>query len=90
MAERNENSSPEEDKELSHNALLKKCKEMLASLLDDPFLLDVSPDSSVKDVESLLALIQGKAITIHIQKFDGGIVCEYTNLMIIWNYKYKG
>lgn len=60
--------------EPSHNALLGKAKESIMVLLKDPLLWDVPEDCSVEDAQLLLALSEGKAIIVHIQKFDGEIV----------------
>ncbi len=73
MSEVNVLSSDVEN--LSHKDVLKTAKELLSSMLNDPFLSDVSVDDSVKDVNSILALAQGKAISIHIKKYDGEIIC---------------
>lgn len=50
---------------------------MLAVLLDDPFLRDLPGDCSAEDVQSQVALLQGRAITIHINKLDGQVICEW-------------
>ena len=63
--------------ELSHKDLVQKYKEKLAVLTDDSFLSDVSSDDTVKDVQGLLALAEGKAIAVHIKRFDGEVVCEW-------------
>lgn len=60
----------------SHLAVMKKAETYLSSLLEDPFLSDLAEDCSLENVQSQLALLQGKAITLHITKLDGQVVCK--------------
>lgn len=60
----------------SHNLVVEKASGMVAKLLEDPFLADVCEDSSVEAVGAQVALLQGKAITVLITKFDGQVVRE--------------
>lgn len=68
----------------SHNLIIRKANDMLAVILDDPFLTDqrggAAGDCSVEleAVQSQVALLQGKAITIYINKLDGQVICEYS------------
>ncbi len=59
-----------------HNLVMQRARDMLITILDDPFLTGLSDGCDVETVQSQLALMQGKAITIHINKFDGGVICE--------------
>jgi len=65
------------EEELSHKDLVGKYNELVSELTEDPLLFEVSPDDTVMDVQGLLALAQGKAIAIHIKRFDGEVVCEW-------------
>lgn len=60
----------------SHLDVMKKAGSLLVTLLDDTFLVDLADDCSLENVKSQLALLQGKAITVYINKTDGGVVCE--------------
>ena len=60
----------------SHNFVIERANGMVAKLLEDPFLRDVCEDSSVEAVQAQVALLQGKAITVLISKFDGQVVRE--------------
>lgn len=62
--------------ELSHNSLVQRAKDMLAVMLNDPFLVDLPPDCNAEEAKSQLALAQGKAITVHIRKYDGQSICK--------------
>lgn len=61
-----------------HNAVIHNANHLLTLILEDPFLSYLSRDCSVEDAKSQLALVQGKAITIHIKKFDGEVICKYS------------
>ena len=65
-----------DDENYSHLAVLEKAQGLLEVLLQDPFLLDVAENCILNNLKSQLALMQGKAITVHINKFDGGVICE--------------
>ena len=74
------NSSPSKDKEsLSHVEVIEKSKEGISRLLSDPFLSDLSKDISLDEVKSVLALEQGKAITLHLRRFDDEVLCMWGN-----------
>ena len=62
--------------EISHNSLIAKAKELMDVLFGDPFLADVAQDCSAEDARYQLALVQGKAITVHIHKQDGDVACK--------------
>ena len=62
--------------ETAHNAMMQNANKMVSLMFDDPFLSDFSDDCTVENVKSRLALLQGKAICVYINKFDGGVICE--------------
>lgn len=59
---------------LSHPEALQKAKELVSRLLSDPFLHDLPPDISLDDLRSKLALEQGKAVTLHLRRYDGDVI----------------
>ncbi len=61
----------------SHLAVMKKAEGLLSTLIDDSFLSDLAEDCSLENVTSQLALLQGKAVTLHLNKFDGGVICKH-------------
>ena len=65
-----------------HNLVIQRARNVLASMLDDPFLTDVSAACSVEEVQSQLALLQGRAVTIHVRRFDGHLICELMALAV--------
>ena len=62
--------------QLPHPELVARAKELVSSLLSDQFLSDLSSDVSAEEVTSLLALEQGRAITVHVKRFDQQLICE--------------
>ena len=66
----------EEAGQLSHPELVDKASKMVDSLLDDQFLSDLPRDVSADEVTSLLALEQGRAITVNVKRFDEELVRE--------------
>lgn len=60
----------------SHNDIVQQAREITQQMLDDPFLSDLAKDCSVEHAKSKLALHQGKAITIHINRYDGETECN--------------
>ena len=66
----------EEAGQLSHPELVDKASKMVDSLLDDQFLSDLPCDVSADEVTSLLALEQGRAITVNVRRFDEELVRE--------------
>lgn len=69
-------ASPTDGETTPHNAVIHNANHLLTLILEDPFLSYLSRDCSVEDAKSQLALVQGKAITIHIKKFDGEVICK--------------
>lgn len=70
-----EENSVEENQTTSHNVVIQRAHKLLAQVLDDPFLSDLSEDcGNVEGARSQLALLEGRAITILIKKFDGQLV----------------
>ena len=68
------------DEQLSHVDVVLQAKQLVANLLDDPFLCDLPRDSSADQVSSLLALEQGKAITVNVRKMDEQVLCKLSCL----------
>lgn len=68
--------------ETAHNAVIQKANKMVSLLFDDLFLSDFSEDCTVENVKSRLALLQGRAICVHINKFDGEVICECVHVLI--------
>lgn len=66
----------------SHNLVIQKADSMLAMMLEDPFLSDLCEDCSLENVQSRLALLQGRAISIYVNKFDGQVICEYNSVVM--------
>lgn len=77
-------TSTEENQEMSHKEVMKKAKELVSRLLSDPALNDLPPDCDADEVSTLLALEQGRAITINLKRFDGEIIrkgLDYNNIL---------
>ena len=55
---------------VSHIEAMKEIHLLVTELTSDPFLDDLSPRVSVEDVASVLAVEQGRAITVHLRKSD--------------------
>lgn len=66
-----------EERATSHNLVIQKANGMLTVLLEDPFLTDMREECSVEAVQSQVALLQGRAITVQISKFDGQVIREW-------------
>lgn len=56
--------------EVSHLEVMKEIKDVVKDILKDPFLNDLSPEISLDEAQSRLALEQGRAMTINIVKLD--------------------
>lgn len=63
--------------QLSHPELLSRVSHLVSTLLDDPFLSGLPRDVTAEEVTSLLALEQGKAITVYVKRFDQELIREY-------------
>ena len=61
---------------LSHPELLAKASSMITSLLADPFLSDLPRHVSAEEVTSIVALEQGRAITVFVKRFDEELIRE--------------
>ncbi len=64
----------EEETAVTHLEVMDIIKDRLKELLKDPFLTDISLDVSPEEVKSRLAVEQGRAITVHIRRFDDAII----------------
>lgn len=62
--------------EMPHNLIVSRAHALLTELYSDPFLQDLPLDRDVDNVQQQLALVQGKAVTVHVEKFDGDLICE--------------
>ena len=60
--------------ELTHMEVMDKIRQMLTKLLEDPFLNDLNYDVSPEEVKSRLAVEEGRAITVHIKRFDDELI----------------
>ena len=69
-----------------HPELMSRAKQLLDRLLSDPFLSDLPSDVTAEEVTSIVALEQGRAITVYVRRFDEEIIREY---IIIVSYKSK-
>lgn len=66
-----------ECEELSHVEAMKMVHQQQSALLSDPFLQDLPYDVSLDEVQSQLALEQGRAISLQLRKLDEEtIICE--------------
>ena len=63
---------------LSHVEVMKQIKQQISDLLADPFLQDLPKDVSPDEAKSQLALEEGKAIILSLQRYDGERVREFT------------
>ena len=59
-----------------HPELMAKAKKLVASLLSDRFLSDLPSDVTAEEVTSIVALEQGRAITVYVRRFDQQIIRE--------------
>ena len=59
-----------------HPELMAKVKKLVAGLLSDPFLSDLPSDVTAEEVTSIVALEQGKAITVYVRRFDQQVIRE--------------
>ena len=63
--------------ELSHVEAMKKVYELQKLMLNDPFLQDLPSDVSLDEVQSKLALEQGRGIHLNLKRFDDDVLCGY-------------
>ena len=63
--------------QLSHPELLSRVSHLVSTLLDDPFLSGLPGDVTAEEVSSLLALEQGKAITVYVKRFDQELIRKF-------------
>ena len=64
--------------QLSHPELVSRASQTVASLLADPFLSDLPRDVTPEEVSSLVALEQGRAITVYVKRFDQELIRKST------------
>ena len=66
----------------SHKVVVEQAKRLLCDLLADPFLSDISPTATHDEVASQLTLEQGRAITVHVRRFDDQVLCKRMNVCV--------
>ena len=66
----------DKDKPLSHCDAMLLVKNGIQELLSDPILSDLDGDISVEELQDVLHLEQGKAITLYLRRFDDSILRE--------------
>lgn len=62
------------DKALSHCEAMTLVKKSIAELLTDPLLSGLSEDISLEELQDILHLEQGKAITLYLRRYDDSIL----------------
>lgn len=62
--------------ELSHVEAMKKVNKLQKLILSDPFLQDLPGDVSLDEVQSKLALEQGRGIHLNLRRLDNDVICE--------------
>ena len=60
--------------ELPHIDVMARIDKQIQELLKDPFLCDLQSGISLEEVQSQLALEQGRAMTIKIRRFDNEVI----------------
>ena len=63
-----------EGKVLSHCEAMLLVKKSIRELLSDPLLSGLSEDITLEELEDVLHLEQGKAITLYLRRFDDSIL----------------
>ena len=62
------------DKALSHREAMALVKKSIGELLTDPLLTGLSEDISLEELQDILHLEQGKAITLYLRRYDDSIL----------------
>lgn len=62
--------------ESAHNVMLQRAGDLITEMLVDPFLSDLPQDCSFEDARSQLSLLEGKSVTVHVNKLDGRTICK--------------
>lgn len=62
------------DKALSHCEAMSLVKTSIQELLCDPLLSGLAKDVTVEELQDILHLEQGKAITLYLRRFDDSIL----------------
>lgn len=79
MAEGDESSLPMDVGPPGHPELMAKANKLVAILLSDSFLSDLPSDVTAEEVASIVALEQGRAITVNVRRFDQLVIREHNN-----------
>lgn len=65
------------DSDSSHDEFMKLLQQNIAEMVSrDPCLRGLPPDVTVEELEDVIALEQGKAITLYLRKFDDDVIRE--------------
>lgn len=62
--------------ERSHVAVLAEVQEAIGRLLKDPLLADLRPEVTPGEINSKLAVLQGRALTLLLRSYNGEIIRE--------------
>ena len=72
------------DSETSHDDFMKLLQRNIAELVStDPCLRGLPPDVTVEELEDVIALEQGKAITLYLRKFDDDVIRELSTCTVL-------
>ena len=66
--------SGRDDKALSHCEAMSLVKKSIQELLSDPLLSGLAEDTTLEELQDILHLEQGKAITLYLRRYDDSIL----------------
>ena len=69
----------------SHVQVLTEIRRALGVLLDDPLLPDVSPGVTPEEIDTKLALLRGRALTLLLRFYDDSTI---RNFGVLYSYLY--
>ena len=69
------NSPRDDNKVLSHCEAMSLVKKSIRELLSDPLLSGLAEDTALEELQDILHLEQGKAITLYLRRYDDSILC---------------
>lgn len=67
-------STKGKDEVLSHCEAMSLVKKSIRELLSDPLLSGLAEDMTLEELEDILHLEQGKAITLYLRRYDNSIL----------------
>lgn len=67
-------NSPRDDKAFSHCEAISLVKKSIQELLSDPLLSGLAEDTTLEELQDILHLEQGKAITLYLRRYDNSIL----------------